>query len=168
MLGVADDDFYRSISTFTGAARRLEKLAETNSMTIFRDFAHSPSKLKATVEAVKQQFPDRQLTAVMELHTFSSLKKEFLPLYKDSMSEADQAFVYFSPHTIEHKKLEPITPEQVKEAFGRDDLQVFTNSDDLFSLLQKLPHSNHNLLLMSSGTFSGKDLPSFALSVTNK
>ena len=168
LLGVADDDFYRSISTFTGAARRLEKLDETNSMTIFRDFAHSPSKLKATVEAVKQQFPDRQLTAVMELHTFSSLKKEFLPLYKDSMKEADQAFVYFSPHTIEHKKLEPITPEQVKEAFGRDDLQVFTNSDDLFAVLQKLPHSNHNFLLMSSGTFSGKDLPSFALSVTNK
>lgn len=167
-LGVTDEDFYRSISTFSGAARRLEKLAETNSMTIFRDFAHSPSKLKATVEAVKQQFPDRKLTAVMELHTFSSLKKEFLPLYNDSMEKADQAFVYFSPHTIEHKKLEPITTEQVKEAFGRDDLQVYTDSDELFSVLKKLPRGNQNLLLMSSGTFSGKDLPAFAKSFTEE
>jgi UDP-N-acetylmuramate: L-alanyl-gamma-D-glutamyl-meso-diaminopimelate ligase len=167
-LGVSDEDFYRTISTFSGAARRLEKLAETNSMTIFRDFAHSPSKLKATVEAVKQQFPGRQLTAVMELHTFSSLKKDFLPLYNDSMEKADQAFVYFSPHTIEHKKLEPITTEQVKEAFGRDDLQVYTDSDELFSVLKKLPHGNQNLLLMSSGTFSGKDLPAFAKSLTEE
>jgi len=167
-LGVTDEDFYRSIATFSGAARRLEKLAETNNMTIFRDFAHSPSKLKATVEAVKQQFPDRKLTAVMELHTFSSLKKEFLPLYKNSMEKADKAFVYFSPHTIEHKKLEPITSEQVKEAFGREDLQVFTDSDQLFSVLKNLPHNNQNLLLMSSGTFSGKDLPDFAKSLTEE
>ncbi|GET26939.1 UDP-N-acetylmuramate--L-alanine ligase [Prolixibacter sp. NT017] len=164
-LGISDEDFYRTISTFSGAARRLEKLAETNSMTIFRDFAHSPSKLKATVEAVKQQFPDRKLTAVMELHTFSSLKKEFLPLYKDSMEKADTAFVYFSPHTIEHKKLEPITTDQVREAFGREDLHVFTDSDALFSVLESLPHCNQNLLLMSSGTFSGKDLPGFAQSL---
>jgi len=167
-LGVTDEDFYRSIATFNGAARRLEKLAETNSLTIFRDFAHSPSKLKATVEAVKQQFPERQLTAVMELHTFSSLKKEFLPLYKGSMEKADKAFVYFSPHTIEHKKLEPITAEQVKKAFGRDDLQVFTDSDELFTVLGNLSHSNQNLLLMSSGTFSGKDLPGFAQSLIKK
>ncbi|GET20259.1 UDP-N-acetylmuramate--L-alanine ligase [Prolixibacter denitrificans] len=167
-LGVSDEDFYRTISTFSGAARRLERLAETNSMTIFRDFAHSPSKLKATVEAVKQQFPDRKLTAVMELHTFSSLKKEFLPLYKESMEKADEAFVYFSPHTIEHKKLEPITTDQVREAFGRDDLQVFTDSAALFSVLESLPHNHHNLLLMSSGTFSGKDLPGFAQSLTEE
>ncbi|GET30699.1 UDP-N-acetylmuramate--L-alanine ligase [Prolixibacter sp. SD074] len=167
-LGITDEDFYRSISTFSGASRRLEKLAETNNMTVFRDFAHSPSKLKATVEAVKQQFPGRQLTAVMELHTFSSLKKEFLPLYKDSMEKADRAFVYFSPHTIEHKKLEPITTDQVKEAFGRDDLQVFTDPDALFSALENVPHNNQNLLLMSSGTFSGKDLPAFAKSLTEE
>jgi len=167
-LGVLDEDFYRTISTFSGAARRLEKLAETNSMTIFRDFAHSPSKLKATVEAVKQQFPDRKLTAVMELHTFSSLKKEFLPLYKDSMEKADEAFVYFSPHTIEHKKLEPIKTDQVEQAFGHDNLQVFTDSDALFSVLEDLPHTNQNLLLMSSGTFSGKDLPGFAESLTKE
>lgn len=84
------------------------------------------------------------------------------------MEKADQAFVYFSPHTIEHKKLEPITSEQVKEAFGREDLQVFTDSDQLFSVLKNLPHNNQNMLLMSSGTFSGKDLPAFAKSLTEK
>ena len=166
LLGIPDEAFYHSISTFSGAARRLEKLAETKSMTIFRDFAHSPSKLKATVDAVKQQFPNRPLTAVMELHTFSSLKKTFLPLYRNSMEKADEAFVYFSPHTIAHKKLEPITPEEVKEAFGREDLRVFTDSEELFAVLNDLPHNNRNLLLMSSGTFSGKDLPEFARSLT--
>lgn len=102
----------------------------------------------------------------MELHTFSSLKKEFLPQYEGCMNDADQAYVYFNPHTVEHKKLEPITPEMVADGFGKKGLIVTTDSDWLFAGLEKMDWDNTNLLLMSSGNFDGKDLPEFALKIT--
>jgi UDP-N-acetylmuramate: L-alanyl-gamma-D-glutamyl-meso-diaminopimelate ligase len=164
-LGISDHQFFNAISNFSGSARRLEVVAENESTTVYYDFAHSPSKLKATTSAVKKQFDDRKLVAVMELHTFSSLKKEFLPQYKDSMSAADQAFVYFNPHTIEHKRLDPISKEQVKDAFGGDNLEVFTDSDLLFAELEKIDWKNKNLLIMSSGNFSGKNVKDFGKSL---
>jgi UDP-N-acetylmuramate: L-alanyl-gamma-D-glutamyl-meso-diaminopimelate ligase len=140
----------------------LEVLAETENCVVFNDFAHSPSKLKATTEAVKRQFPERKLVACLELHTFSSLKKEFLPQYKNSMDAADLAIVYFNPHTIEHKKLEPITKQQVAEAFDSPGLMVLTDSDELFAFLKTQNWQYTNLLLMTSGNFSGKNLKELA------
>ncbi len=161
-LGLTDAQFYAAITEFKGAARRLEVLAETTDCAVFNDFAHSPSKLKATTEAVEKQFPKRKLVACLELHTFSSLKKEFLPQYKNSMDAADLAIVYFNPHTIEHKKLDPITEQQVAEAFDSPNLIVSTDSDELFDFLKELNWLNTNLLLMTSGNFSGKNLKEFA------
>ncbi len=162
-IGLTSSQFYEAIGRFTGAARRLEILASQNGTTIYRDFAHSPSKLLATVEAVATQFPDRSLVACMELHTFSSLKKDFLPQYHNSMAAADLAIVYYDPQTLVHKRLDPITPELVASGFGRKDLLVFTDSDLLFDHLKNISWDNRNLLFMSSGNFSGKDLPGFAL-----
>lgn len=156
-LGIADQKFYGAISTFRGAARRLEPVRETSNSVIYKDFAHSPSKLKATTSAFKRQFPQRELIACMELHTFSSLNAEFLKEYKDSMSLADKAFVYFNPHTIEHKKLAQISREQVKDAFATDNVTVFTNSQELVEELKSLNWIDRNLLLMTSGNFDGID-----------
>lgn len=164
-LGISDKDFYRCIAEFKGAAKRLQKLNETDDAVVFQDFAHSPSKLKATVSAVKEQFPDRKLTACMELHTFSSLTADFLPEYKNCMAEADLAYVYFNPHTIAHKKLAEITPEQVKLAFGGDNIEVFTDSKALIERLKQTTYINHNLLMMSSGNFDGVNLKAFALEI---
>lgn len=161
-LGVNDKDFYTAISEFKGAAKRLQTLNETDDCAIFQDFAHSPSKLKATVSAVKEQYPDRTLTACMELHTFSSLTADFLPEYKDCMKDADYAYVYFNPKTIEHKHLTAITPEQVAEAFGGNNIEVFTDSNLLMQKLRSLDFHNQNLLMMSSGNFDGIQLKSFA------
>ena len=141
-----------------------ELLKNENSVA-YKDFAHSPSKLKATVSAVKQQFPDRKLIACMELHTFSSLKKEFLPHYNSCMEEADEAIVYFSPDVVAHKKLEPITAKQVKDAFGTDNVTVFTDSTKITDLLKAKDWKDANLLLMSSGNFHGVDLDEFAKSL---
>ena len=140
----------------------MQELSKNEESIVYQDFAHSPSKLKATVSAVKNQFPERQLVACMELHTFSSLKKEFLPLYKNTMDEADIAYVYFNPQTVAHKKLEPFSKELVYEAFGKSNLIVSTDSDQLFSELLKMNWKNTNLLLMSSGNFDGKDLKDIA------
>lgn len=161
-IGVTDDQFYEAISSFKGASRRLEVLAENDATTVFYDFAHSPSKLKATTDAVKKQFCNRELVACMELHTFSSLKKDFLPEYKDAMNKADNAFVFFNPATIEHKKLESITIDEVKSGFNRNDLVVYTNSDNLFEQLKQMNWKGKNLLLMSSGNYAGKNLKEFA------
>ena len=161
-LGLTDEQFYSAIAEFKGASRRLEVLAEKEDCVVFNDFAHSPSKLKATTEAVKKQFPNRKLVACLELHTFSSLKKEFLPQYQNSMEAADLAIVYFNPHTIEHKKLEPITEQQVAEAFGSEGLMVSTDSNALFDFLKSQNWENANLLLMTSGNFSGKNLKELA------
>lgn len=161
-IGVSDADFYKAISEFTGASNRLEKIAETATSVAFKDFAHSPSKLRATVSAVKEQYPDKTLVACMELHTFSSLRADFLCQYKNCMQAADVAFVYFNPQVIAHKKLESISEQQVAEAFDSDKLRVFTDSELLQSELRKLNYDNTALLLMTSGNFSGVHLKEFA------
>jgi UDP-N-acetylmuramate: L-alanyl-gamma-D-glutamyl-meso-diaminopimelate ligase len=161
-IGISDADFYEAMRTFKGAARRLEPVKETAHSVIYKDFAHSPSKLKATTSAFKSQFPKRQLIACMELHTFSSLNANFLGEYKDSMKAADKAFVYFNPHTIEHKKLSPISTEQVKAAFASDNVQVYTDSSQLMNELKEMDWSNANLLLMTSGNFDGVDFVQLA------
>ena len=154
-LGVSNNDFFNQIATFKGASNRLELVTKTKTSAIYKDFAHSPSKLKATSSAMKKQFENRKLVACMELHTFSSLNEEFLKEYKGSMDEPDTAIVYFSPEAIAHKKLEAITKEQVHKAFNRKDLLVFTNSKELEKYLNALNWKNQNLLMMSSGNFEG-------------
>ncbi len=161
-IGVRKEDFYREISTFTGAGNRLEKIAETPNSVAYKDFAHSPSKLKATVNAVRERYPHKQLIACMELHTFSSLMAEFLPQYKDCMAEADKAFVYFNPAVIEHKRLTPITAEEVKNAFGTENVEVYTDSPALQARLRSLHYADTALLMMSSGTFDGIHINDFA------
>ncbi len=154
-LGVSDTNFYQKIATFKGASNRLELVRRSETSAIYKDFAHSPSKLKATSSAMKKQFKNRKLVACMELHTFSSLNEEFLKEYKGSMDEPDTAIVYFSPEAIAHKKLEAITKEQVHRAFNREDLLVFTDSKELEKYLNALNWKNQNLLMMSSGNFEG-------------
>ena len=161
-IGVTDQQFYSVIKDFPGASNRLQKIVETEKAVAFKDFAHSPSKLKATVNAVKSQFPDRQLIACMELHTFSSLTEDFLPQYAACMEQADMAFVYYNPEVIQHKRLKDIEPEQVKKAFGGNNLEVFTDSAALQAKLRSLNYDNTALLFMTSGNFSGVQLIEFA------
>jgi UDP-N-acetylmuramate: L-alanyl-gamma-D-glutamyl-meso-diaminopimelate ligase len=161
-LGISPDKFYSTIRSFNGAAKRLELVKKNNSTAIYKDFAHSPSKLKATTEAVKKQFSNRKLIACMELHTFSSLNETFLEQYQGAMELADEAIVYFNPHTIEHKKLKPISVEQVKKAFGGNNLEVLTDSKIIQKKLKAMNWENKNLLLMTSGNFDGMDFKEFA------
>ncbi len=154
-LGISDNDFYKAITEFKGAAKRLQLLKKNNNTNIYLDFAHSPSKLMATTKAVKQQFANRELIACMELHTFSSLNADFLKEYKNCMATADKAIVYFNPETIKHKQLAEITAKQVKEAFGGKNLEVITDAKEFKDFLINLKLENKNLLLMSSGNFSG-------------
>ncbi len=156
-LGVSEETFYKGISSFKGASKRLELVKETAESVYYKDFAHSPSKLKATTAALKQQFPNRRLVACMELHTFSSLNKTFLSHYEGAMETADRAIVYYSPHTLEHKKLPPITPEEVKAAFASNNVEVFTKTEDVRAALKSESWPNTNLLMMTSGTFDGID-----------
>lgn len=156
-IGITDAQFYEAIQSFKGAAKRLELVFKTGDFNFYKDFAHSPSKLKATTSAVKKQFETRHTVACMELHTFSSLNEDFLKEYKGSMNIADEAIVYFNPHTIAHKKLKEITTEQVHAAFGRKDLKVFTKSEEVTDYLQSKTWDNKVLLMMSSGNFDGVD-----------
>jgi len=162
LANISDKMFYEAITHFGGAAKRLQTLKSSENTDVFLDFAHSPSKLKATINAVKEQYNDRELIACMELHTFSSLKKEFLPQYKDTMKSADKAFVYFNPETIKHKHLDEISKEQVKTAFASKNIEVFTDSDLLVKALLRINYHKKNLLLMSSGNFDGVNFKEFA------
>jgi len=161
-LGCRAEQFYQSISSFGGAARRLELVARYDDMVVYKDFAHSPSKLKATTEAFKSQYPDRELIACMELHTFSSLNKEFLSEYKGSMAQADKAYIYFDPDVVAHKRLDPISKADIATAFNSDNLTVFDDMTELTAALQAQPWKQKNLLLMTSGTFKGMNMLSLA------
>ena len=156
-MGIDEDDFYEAISTFKGASKRLEKIAETNNSVAYKDFAHSPSKVSATTKAVKEQYADRTLVACLELHTYSSLNAEFLKEYKGALDAADVAVVFYSPHAVEIKKLEAVTHQQIADAFERDDLIIYTNPDDFKNYLFSHNFDNKALLLMSSGNYGGLD-----------
>ena len=157
-LGINSEDFYTQISTFKGAARRLELMGKNENSNFFKDFAHSPSKLKATIHAVRSQFPDRKLIACIELHTFSSLNKDFLGEYAHAMDEADVAIVFIDKKTFEQKKMEPYPAETVKDAFAREDLAFYNDPSELQKYLENVELDNANLLMMSSGNFGGIDL----------
>ncbi|MBL1280038.1 MAG: peptidoglycan synthetase [Fluviicola sp.] len=155
-IGISSDEFFSAMESFTGAGKRLEKITENDSFVMYKDFAHSPSKLKATTKAVKEQYSNRIVVACMELHTFSSLKKEFLPQYKDAMNEADVAIVYYSPEVVQHKKLAPISKELVANGFGGNVL-VMNKTQEVMDFIYQRDWNNSVLLMMSSGNFDGID-----------
>lgn len=161
-LGIDHQQFDVAIASFTGAAKRLELLMSEGDTNVYKDFAHSPSKLQATVEAVKAQFPNRKLVACIELHTFSSLNKDFLVQYADTMSAADTAIVYIDEKTFIHKRLEPFSRSDVQTAFKCSDLLFFDNAEELKEYFHKVNFYRTNLLLMSSGNYGGLDLVKLA------
>ncbi len=156
-MGVDEDDFYEAIASFKGASKRLEKIGEGNNSIAFKDFAHAPSKVKATTNAVKEQFPERTVVACLELHTYSSLNANFLKEYKGTLDAADVAVVFYSPHALEIKKMNAVSKEEIADAFERDDLIIYTNPDDFSAFLFSQSFENKALLLMSSGTYGGLD-----------
>jgi UDP-N-acetylmuramate: L-alanyl-gamma-D-glutamyl-meso-diaminopimelate ligase len=156
-MGIDEDDFYEAVATFKGASKRLEKIVESKSTVVFKDFAHSPSKVMATTKAVREQFPEKKLIACLELHTFSSLNPEFLKEYEKSLDPSDEAVVFFSPEALEIKKMQPISKDQIRESFDKKDLIVYTTPQEFKEHLQNLDYSNAVLLLMSSGNYGGLD-----------
>lgn len=170
MVGVTDEQFDEAIATFEGASKRLELVKKSDTCAVYKDFAHAPSKLRATIHAMREQYPDRRLVACMELHTFSSLTAEFLQQYAHSMDEADVRYVYFSQHALQLKKLPPLDPDEVRRAFGGD-VEVFTDSAAMVAKLKAMEWQRAsfgprpcgaNLLMMSSGNFDGIDFAALA------
>ena len=156
-MGIDENDFYEAISTFQGASKRLEKIAETEKSIAYKDFAHSPSKVLATTNALKNQYPNRKLIACLELHTYSSLNPEFLKEYKGALDAADVAVVFYSPHAVEIKKLKAISSEQIANAFQRENLIIYTNPTAFKTFLFSQKFNETSLLLMSSGDYGGLD-----------
>ena len=161
-VGVKSVDFFKAIRSFKGASKRLELVKKNHITAIYKDFAHSPSKLKATTSALKKQYPNRKLIACMELHTFSSLNKSFLEQYNGTMHGADVAYVYFNKQTLKHKKLEDLSAEDVKNAFGGENVTVLNSSEEMVDHLLEMKWEQQNLLLMSSGNFDGIQFESLA------
>ena len=156
-MGIDEDDFYEAIASFTGASKRLEKIAESSETVIFKDFAHSPSKVKATTEAVKKQYAQREVIACLELHTYSSLNAEFLSEYQGALDKADKAVVFYSPHAVKIKQLDEVTTAQIGVAFGREDLIIYTNPSEFKAFLFGQNLEQTAIVLMSSGNYGGLD-----------
>jgi UDP-N-acetylmuramate: L-alanyl-gamma-D-glutamyl-meso-diaminopimelate ligase len=161
-IGVTNEQFFEAIASFQGASGRLEVIGQNTHSTVYKDFAHAPSKVKATVKAVKEVYPSRDLVACVELHTFSSLNKKFLPQYKDSLRNAQVPIVYFNPEKLKAKKLEPITESEIKNAFTNQSVNVFDDAKKLEDFLLQQSWKNKNLLMMSSGNFGGINLKALA------
>lgn len=157
-IGISDTEFFQHIQSFTGASKRLELIGQNENTTIYKDFAHAPSKLKATSEAVTKQFKNRKLTSVLELHTFSSLNKQFIHQYDGCYNLPDQAIIFINPKAVKAKKLEMISEQELISAFGRTDLRLFTSARGLEDFILSQEWNNRNLLLMSSGNFGGLDI----------
>jgi UDP-N-acetylmuramate: L-alanyl-gamma-D-glutamyl-meso-diaminopimelate ligase len=165
-IGVSAGDFVRTIADFTGASKRLELLASNSNCNVYRDFAHAPSKVKATIEALKQQYPDRKLIGILELHTFSSLNEKFMNEYNGALSKADTAIVFYSKHALELKRLPDLPIEKIREGFNQSGLLVMNDKKILEDWLETTDFSNSNIVLMSSGNYDGLDMLTFAERVT--
>lgn len=166
-LGVTAAEFVPAIGSFTGAAKRLELLASGEETNVYRDFAHAPSKVKATIEALKQQYPGRKLIGVLELHTFSSLNEKFMPEYRGAMDKADFAVVFYSKHALELKRMPDLPASKVYEGFEKQGLEVINDKENLWQWLEAQNYRNANLVLMSSGNYDGLDMLTFAKQITN-
>ena len=156
-LGIGEEEFYEAIADFKGASKRLEKIAENDTTVVYKDFAHSPSKVGATTKAVREQYPDRKLLACLELHTYSSLNEDFLKEYESTLDGADEAVVFYSPHAVKIKRLKEVTEEQIANAFRRDDLIIYTEPKAFKKYLFEQNLKDTVLLLMSSGNYGGLD-----------
>ena len=167
-LGVGTADFLKGMASFSGAAKRLELLTANEKVNIYRDFAHAPSKVKATIQAVKMQFPERQLIAILELHTYSSLNEQFLSEYNGSLDPADKAVVFYSKHALELKRLPPLPESTVKAGFGKPGLMVIQDKEELLAWLMLQSYKNVNLLLMSSGNYDGLDLTALSAQIIHQ
>ena len=157
-MGVDEEDFYEAIASFKGASKRLQKIKESGDFIVFKDFAHSPSKVNASLKAVKEQFQGKKIIACLELHTFSSLNQDFITEYKNSLDAADEAIVFYSLEAVTHKNLKPISSAIITSVFGRDDLRIITETADLENYLKTSNFDNSVLLFMSSGNYGGIDL----------
>ena len=158
LLGMPREDFYTYMEDFEGASLRLEVIYRRDGKVIIRDFAHAPSKVAASVKAVREMYADKHMLAVLELHTYSSLNKQFIPQYRGTLDPADRAMVFYSPHAVAIKRLEPVDPVFIRAAFGRDDLQVFNEEQTFHEALISSLSDHCVLLLMSSGNLGGLDL----------
>ncbi len=165
-LQVSAATFIKAIASFTGASKRLEKIGENHTTLVYRDFAHAPSKVKATIEAVKHQFPQRKLTAVLELHTFSSLNEHFMKEYRGALDKADNAAVFYSNHALELKRMPALPAEVVHEGFAKNGLAVLNSRSDLQTWLNKQTYGESNIVFMSSGNYDGLDIADFADKIT--
>lgn len=158
--------FVNAISNFTGASKRLEKISENEVTIVYRDFAHAPSKVKATMEAVKQQYPDKKMIAILELHTFSSLNKDFMSQYKGALDKADKAAVFYSNHALKLKMMPELPKQVVVDGFAKENLEVITDKKELLNWLVNQRYENTNVVFMSSGNYEGIDINNFAEKIT--
>ncbi len=165
-IGISASDFVHAIANFTGASKRLELLASNEHIDVYRDFAHAPSKVKATIEAVKQQYPNRELIAILELHTFSSLNEAFMSEYNGALAKADTAIVFYSKHALELKRMPDLPADKVREGFNQPGLLVMNHKEDLQNWLENRSFDQANLVLMSSGNYDGLDMLTFAKRIT--
>jgi len=166
-IGVSATDFVKAIADFTGASKRLELLASNDTINIYRDFAHAPSKVKATIEALKQQYPDRKLIGILELHTFSSLNEQFMSEYNGALSKADVAIVFYSKHALEIKRLPDLPIDKIRNGFNQPGLIVMNDKKQLEDWLTNNDFTNSNIVLMSSGNYDGLDMLTFAERITH-
>ncbi len=156
-MGITDEEFYEAIVEFQGASKRMEPLLESANFKVYRDYAHAPSKVRASMQACRETFAEQKIMAVLELHTFSSLNIDFIKQYAGTMDAADTAVVYFNPEVVKHKKLPELDTLSVQEAFGNDRILVVQDSSELQRLVQNERSSHDILVLMSSGNFDGID-----------
>ncbi|MEO7990555.1 MAG: Mur ligase family protein [Chryseolinea sp.] len=161
-IGISSEQFFEAIPSFEGAAGRLEKIKDDAHTSVYKDFAHAPSKVKATVKALKEAYPSRDLVACFELHTYSSLNKKFIPQYKDSLKAAQVPVIYFNPEKMKAKNMEILSSEEIKQAFNNQDVVVFDDAKKLEAFLLQQSWKNKNLLMMSSGNFGGIDIHKLA------
>ena len=133
---------------------------QKNERCVIKDFAHSPSKLIASINAVKSNF-EGKLIAVFELHTFSSFDEDFQKEYRSAFDECDHPIIFFDSNN-EKLKDKIINEKNLIDSFSDKRIVFAYDPNQLRDYLLKFDDNNVNLLLMSSGKFGGIDIDMLA------
>ncbi len=151
-------DVCTSLSTFKGAAKRMQLLQNNGDLIIYQDFAHAPSKVKATINALRETYPYHHLHCFLELHTYSSLNKNFLPQYYSTVNECDEITIYFDPKALEIKRMEALDLQFIKDSFGRQNMNVIDNPAELKVQMDIARKGRGLLVFLGSGNWAGMEL----------
>ena len=148
-LGIKEETIIKSLESFEGIGRRMELISDVGGIKVYDDYAHHPTAIKATQDAIREKYPKQRIWAVYEAHSYSRTKA-LLSRYKGVFDSADKVVIgpIFKARDTENFG---ISEESIKKASGHKDVICFDETEKMFKHLKDSLKSGDIILVMGAG-----------------